>query len=322
MTAPPAASLRALLAGSVDYAGLFPPAGLALELALANFSSYQADPAAWLLARFVLPTTRFREAGALVARHYSVSRPLAVSALGEKSDSAADFFEKLRAGLTEIAGFRAGHGEAVRVEQLETPLPPDLSAPALRALLRQAADLLESLAPDPLTVFWEVPLQTGPAEALGNAFTVLAEHNAAGRVQPMGAKLRTGGIIPAAFPSASELARALVLARDAGVPLKFTAGLHHPVRHFNAGMQTRMHGFLNVFAAGALAREHGFDETHARAILDDENAGSFRFSDRDFAWRDFKVSTERTAGHRAFITTFGSCSFDEPRDDLRALGLL
>lgn len=317
-------ALRALLAGSVDYAGLFPPAGLALEPALANFAAYRADPAAWLLARFVLPTTRFREAGALVGQHFNGSRPLTVSALGEKPDSAADFFEKLRAALAEIAGFHARHGQAARVGQLEAPLPPDLSSPALRALLRQAADLLGSLAPDLLSVFWEVPLQTGSAKALGNALTVLAEHNAGtgGRVPPMGVKLRTGGITAAAFPSTEELARALVLARDAGVPLKFTASLHHPVRHFNAGVQTHMHGFLNVFAAGVLAREHGFDAAQARAILDDESAGSFRFSDPGFAWRDLAVSAERAAEHRAFVTTFGSCSFDEPRDDLRALRLL
>jgi hypothetical protein len=40
------------------------------------------------------------------------------------------------------------------------------------------------------------------------------------------------------------------------------------------------------------------------------------------SWRDWRVPTDQIAAHRTFITSFGSCSFDEPREDLRALHLL
>ena len=64
----PAASLRALLANSVDYAGLFPPATLALEPALQNHAAYVRDPDVWMLGAFVLPVGKFEEAAAYLAR--------------------------------------------------------------------------------------------------------------------------------------------------------------------------------------------------------------------------------------------------------------
>ena len=66
-------------------------------------------------------------------------------------------------------------------------------------------------------------------------------------------KLRCGGLEAAAFPSPEQVAFTLDTCRSAGVPLKFTAGLHHPLRHLDPGLQTPMHGFVNVLAAGALA---------------------------------------------------------------------
>jgi hypothetical protein len=54
-------------------------------------------------------------------------------------------------------------------------------------------------------------------------------------------------------------------------------------------------------------------------MLDDENAKSFWFHDEFFAWREWKIETKRLKERRRFVTSFGSCSFDEPREDLRAL---
>src|SRR4051794_41596147 len=57
-----AASLRALLAATVDYAGLFPPATLALEPALGNYAEYLRSDDAWMLGAFVLPVEQFSAA--------------------------------------------------------------------------------------------------------------------------------------------------------------------------------------------------------------------------------------------------------------------
>jgi hypothetical protein len=57
-------------------------------------------------------------------------------------------------------------------------------------------------------------------------------------------------------------------------------------------------------------------------MLDDEEPASFSFTDDFFAWREWKIPTERIPARRELVTSLGSCSFDEPRDDLRALKLL
>ena len=107
-----------------------------------------------------------------------------------------------------------------------------------------------------------------------------------------------------------------------GVPIKFTAGLHHPVRLFHDSVQTKMHGFLNVLGAGVLALEHDWRQSEVIQMLDDEDAASLSFTEDFFAWRDWRISTEAIGARRELVTSFGSCSFDEPREDLRALKLL
>jgi hypothetical protein len=49
------ASLRALLANIVDYAGLYPPAALPLPEVVANYQRYLRSPDGWMLNRLVLP---------------------------------------------------------------------------------------------------------------------------------------------------------------------------------------------------------------------------------------------------------------------------
>jgi len=54
-------AIRALLSESIDYAGLFPPAGLGMAQAVVNYASYRAGPHAWALGRFVVPAGRLVE---------------------------------------------------------------------------------------------------------------------------------------------------------------------------------------------------------------------------------------------------------------------
>ncbi|HEX7705733.1 MAG TPA: hypothetical protein VF701_04665 [Thermoanaerobaculia bacterium] len=58
MTATP---LAALLEGLVDYAGLFPPAGLSMQDAVQNYARYRQGPHARMLGRFVVPEDRLIE---------------------------------------------------------------------------------------------------------------------------------------------------------------------------------------------------------------------------------------------------------------------
>jgi hypothetical protein len=49
-----APSLRALLGNLIDYAGMFPPASLTREVAIARYSAYRSSEHAWMLGRFVI----------------------------------------------------------------------------------------------------------------------------------------------------------------------------------------------------------------------------------------------------------------------------
>jgi hypothetical protein len=301
------ASLRALLAGAIDYAGLFPPASLTLEPALKNHAAYVRSPQSWMLGAFILPWKRFEDVSSNLAQ-FDVEHRLCISALGPKTESAAEFIEALFSGSAAARAFDARHGATASVTQLEMTLPSEPGA--------SLADTNRALAGLDVPVFWEAPVDEAE-----RTIDFIAGRRATGTGR-FGFKLRTGGVIASAFPSSIQIARALVAAVARGVPIKFTAGLHHPVRLFHQSVQTKMHGFLNVLGAGVLAAEHGWDVQQTAAMLEDEDSTSFVFTKNDFAWRDWKITTEQIRAGRKLITSFGSCSFDEPRDDLRALNLL
>jgi hypothetical protein len=53
-----ARSAKALLTGLIDYAGLFPPAGLSMGEAVRNYARYREGEHAWMLGKFVVPQVR------------------------------------------------------------------------------------------------------------------------------------------------------------------------------------------------------------------------------------------------------------------------
>ncbi len=303
----PAASLRALLAHSIDYAGLFPPASLTLEPALRNHAEYVRTPDAWMLGAFILPLAKFNDAAPGLSQ-FDLEHRVRVSALGQKTENAADFMSASQTTKKAIELFNRQHGASAAIEQFEMLLPAEVGA----GMLTQVHALLAELQ---LATFWEAPV-----DAAEQTIALLAEQNAAAG-GTHGFKLRTGGVIASAFPSSVQIARALVAAAKHRVPIKFTAGLHHPVRRFHSSVQAIMHGFLNVLGAGVLGVEHKWDVQQAAAMLKDESADSFAFDDASFRWRDWSITTEQIQARRSLITSLGSCSFDEPRDDLRTLGL-
>jgi hypothetical protein len=55
-------SLRALVSNIIDYAGLYPPAGLPLAEVLERYRTYRASAESWMLNRLVLPAGKLAEA--------------------------------------------------------------------------------------------------------------------------------------------------------------------------------------------------------------------------------------------------------------------
>jgi hypothetical protein len=302
-----AASLRALLAHSIDYAGMFPPCQLELEPALKNQAEYLRMPDAWMLSAFVLPVDQFASAKQLLSE-FDPLHPLRVSALGAKTENAGAFREALARTNVAVRSLSAHNVDLVSVTQLEMFLPRDVDAP----LLNEAGSILGTLP-----VFWEAP-----PDRAEQTIALVAEINSNADAPTFGYKLRTGGVTADAFPSSMQIAQALVTPATHQVPIKFTAGLHHPLRQYRDEVQTKMQGFLNVLGAAVLAAEYKWDANQTAFMLEDENADSFSFTDEFFAWRDWTIDTARLQYRRQFVTSFGSCSFDEPREDLRALQLL
>jgi hypothetical protein len=133
------------------------------------------------------------------------------------------------------------------------------------------------------------------------------------------AKIRTGGLTADAVPSTVQVARFLSICHGANVAFKATAGLHHPVR---GDHPFTMHGFLNVFLAAVLIGTGGGEQDAIR-LLEEQSAAAISFDGESIFWQSYRFNQRQIAhARRTLAISFGSCSFDEPIHNLRALGWL
>jgi hypothetical protein len=296
-------SLRALLTGLIDYAGLFPPAKLPLGEAVVNHLTYRRGEDAWMLGRFILPAARLTELA---------STEITVSALG-RGGTAREFVEGLHADLAMIEEARLGSEGRLVVDILETKLPAEFvfSPEAVRPFLTPVCEMYERAG---VKLFLELP--ASEAEPVHEALAGIGS----GPDTP-GVKLRTGGLEPAAFPTSEQVAATLWSCSAEGLEFKATAGLHHPLPRYDAGVKARMHGFVNVFLAGVFIAAGVITPRETVELLEEMSPENFEIHDEAIAWRGRSVSvTQIRQARRSFVRSFGSCSFEEPRDDLRALG--
>ena len=321
-------SLRTLLDEIVDYAGLFPPADLSLYRALQNYAEYRRDEEAWMLSRFVLPVRRLPDLTAY-RRLLKEGDPYVFSVLGTGGGTADTFLDAFERDLEVIDTFDEEQGGQAQVDVMEVPLPDALvggSHDDLASFLEAVDRTLVRAGTAKLDLFLEVPMRRDAVAALPALCAAVADHNSRQAVPArsvVGLKLRCGGDAPSDVPAVDDVAALITACRDASVPFKATAGLHHPVRHYDDGLDTQMHGFLNIFAAAVLATEHGLDRPDVQAVLREENADNFRFLKDTFSWRDLTVSLDGVQHARDTLAlSFGSCSFEEPVDHLRDLELL
>jgi len=114
-----ARSLQTLLAGLIDYAGLFPPASLSMEQALANYARYRGGEHAWMLGRFVVPAARAAE----------VPEDVPASVVGVDEVKAETEEDVHRIGLES-------NGRMVYVEITDTDLIEHIALHNLRAKIR------------------------------------------------------------------------------------------------------------------------------------------------------------------------------------------
>ena len=320
------ASLRVLLNDIVDYAGLFPPARLEIDEAIRNYARYRCAKEAWMLGRFVCPASRLKELVPYVDELFSTERTLRLSLLGRGGETSEQFLKGMKSDLDDISEFCARTDARRAVEAFEVRLPDDASDEGgVCQLLDSVAKMSDAHQTDRLPIFYEPPCETEWRSAWPAIMRGIAQHGGGARSNSAlaGFKLRCGGADATAYPSIEQLASAIAWAQAARVPMKFTAGLHHPLRHYNEDAHTDMHGFINVFTAGTLATSDGVNQEQIRAILASQDVESFEFTEDAIAWKGIRISCDTLAkARRSAVTSFGSCSFDEPLEDLRRLGLL
>ncbi len=284
-------ALHALLSGLIDYAGLFPPAKLDMDPAVRTYARCRLSPEAWMLSRFICPVARFDEFARVAAGLVPLDAPWQLSAL-----LGTDLNSDLHA-----------------IENLERRLDGRITVPAVefKADGIRAVDNALEIIPEDLESWCELPWNT-------DVRGLIAALSGTG----IGAKLRTGGLDPSAFPPPEAMARFLVACRDADVPIKMTAGMHHPVRHESPDVRCKMHGFLNAFLGAIACRVLDLNLAQTTRILEIESPAAFSWSDSAVDFLDFRLTREQIADARSWARSFGSCSFDEPVADLRALRFL
>lgn len=316
---------RALLAGLVDYAGLFPPAALDLGPAVRHFAGYRTGPDAWMLGRFVVPASRLEELDEHAPR-VAGGPPARLSVLGLPPDGpGADAWSRAaRRTLDAARDLERRHDGAFLADRFEIKLPAPLAADA-DALAGALTDLDEAYRAgggDGPQAALEVPYLDAP-ETVGSAAQAVAEANGRADRPAFALKLRCGGVTPDLVPGVEPLAAAVASALAAGAPFKATAGLHHPLPNWDEAVGARMHGFVNVFGGAALARIHGLGPDDLAEILESADPAHWRLDGDGLGWRSLRTSPAELADAREQAAlSFGSCSFDEPREDLRALGWL
>jgi hypothetical protein len=282
---------HALLGSAIDYAGLFPPAQLDMGDAVANYAAYRQSDAAWALGRFVVPANRITELEAAYRALPGAARsgawPLSVLA-GPYLDGDLAQIEQLDAS-------------ALRAESLE-----------IRATSPDEIAKIGAAVGDAYETYVEIPLD--------ERVTRLVQHIGAAGLR---AKMRTGGVTADAFPDAGRVAQFIATGLGAGVPFKATAGLHHlrtgayRLTYESDSASARMFGYLNVFAAVALLR-NGATARDAELVLLETETNALRIEKQAVIWRDHRIEASALAALRCDgLTSFGSCSFREPLDELR-----
>ncbi|MGH7583513.1 MAG: hypothetical protein ACREL5_09830 [Gemmatimonadales bacterium] len=284
--------MRAAFADIIDYAGLFPPASCTMDDAVRQYDVYRRSADRWMLGRFVLAATRLEELALSIARQ----RILLDSA--DPWHLSVVIGANTTADLGLIDGFEAAANPGIVADAIEAKVV----SPAGGMVLAEQITARRQR-------YFEVP-GTGPY------IDLLAGIRRAGAV----AKIRTGGMSPELFPATADVALFLKAVIATDVPFKATAGLHHPYRgcypisYASDAERQVMYGFVNLLVAVAQLRRDPDDESVAAVLESPRDA--FRWSAAGVMWRERLFGNSDLVAARSYFSSFGSCSFREPVDEL------
>ncbi len=329
-------ALSAILHELIDYAGMFPPAKLPLETAFSKYLNYRTAPEQWMVSRFICPIGQFSELVDIISDPAKPIGKIRLAIIGEEHGH-HDSTNSIAQDLSIIAKLAALHTRSIQFDTYETKLSihlidqlsrdpfRDEVSPKLSQFGDHVVNALSTVKTGSLECLFELPFNGFTVAA--STFTIVIDElirinhrlealNISARV---GVKLRcTGDRMPASY----MIANVLKQCADKKIPFKATAGLHHP---FFSNHRTERHGFLSLFCTGLIAATHPeLSDEYLAEIVACDKPELFVFTDDEFVWDGkYHVSTDQISELRKSIfLSFGSCSIDEPRDDLRALNLI
>jgi len=317
----PVTSLKVFLSKMIDYAGIFPPANLDLAQAFHNYLFYREGEYKWMLNKFIVPAKNLADLGKLM-KDVKINVPVGLSVIGTGGESIIQFTKSIGEDAKRIDDFLKHHGGLASVDAYEVCLPKEVldqeEADDMLDMMISASAELDALSGKEMPIFYEALFDENYEPTILKVVENIASLN-----NKCGFKLRTGGKDAAAVPTSELIAFAIMTCCEFNVPMKCTAGLHHPIRHYDDSIKANMHGFFNVFGAGILAYTSSLDEMELLEILNDEDPDEFMFEENGFEWNEIEADNEEIYEARmGMIVSFGSCSFDEPLDDLKVMEML
>jgi hypothetical protein len=295
-------ALQILLSEVIDYAGLFPPAKLDVPTSVDNYLRYFHGPQKWILGRFVCSTGKLPELARELAEH--PEEPFVpVTVIGQVATDRHGWEVALTHDSAAMNKFMKDVENHAEIEAFEIRIPDHEH---LGGYMRDLKGF------DNVDIFAELPWSPQMDESLG----ILAES------QWLHAKARTGGLDAAAFPKTEEVAGFIQQCAHLDLTFKLTAGLHHPLPRKDQATGGEMQGFLNILVALALIQVHELNRSEIEEVLAETDPAAFKFTDDELEYQGQKVGLDDIEQIREVFVSYGSCSVDEPLEDLLNMGLL
>ena len=177
-------ALQSLLAGLIDYAGLFPPAELAMDAAVRNYGSYVDSEHAWMLGRFIVPAARLEEYAEAVRSAGIDASAWSLSVLATAAD--ADVVARFNTGADELGAGGSGSIDALEIKA---------------GSARDIQDTAQAFGGN-----YQLYFETPPEK-----WHSLLQATAVAKAR---AKIRTGGEVPSAIPEESRVLEFLRIASE------------------------------------------------------------------------------------------------------------
>ncbi len=291
----------------IDYAGIFPPANLELSLALSNYRSYIQSNHNWIISKFIISSTDLKKISIKDINQFNSQNLLNLSIISKN-------FNK---DYNIINTFLREFSSSVKFSCLETQITN------VTNFYNQMIEINDLIKKNKLNIslFFEL-LSKNWQDNIPLVIDNISRFNETYETN-FGFKLRCGGIKKSSFPAPKYISTVLLQSIKRNIPMKFTAGLHHPYIYKDRQINTNMYGFFNVFLSGMFAKKYDLNKNDIIKILIDKNKDHFQFKENKIKWQSYYITKDEILDYRLknFIS-FGSCSFDKPCEDLKDNGIL